>query len=167
MEPIISEPDGFNPIPQARACLIVPRNVQSLKLTISARDGQTMFTTLRISCEETTLIGGFNTAAGDFNFLEVTKSEPGELRMIATGYSTTNGGPEVFSFGSDFESNFPIERKDFDIHSLVGPSAFGGVFIAHDGARGSITANLSQYKANTPLPGDFLKIGVVPFERPR
>jgi hypothetical protein len=61
----------------------------------------------------------------------------------------------------------PIERRDFDIHSVVGPSAFGGILIAHDGTPGSITVNLSQYKANTPQSGDFLKVGVVPFERPR
>jgi hypothetical protein len=110
---------------------------------------------LDMKCAETTLYGGFNTSANDFNFLELTN-----ITSIAVN---------VKIYVIDFAGNILIEgapytlssdqRRDIDLHTAAGTGNFGLVKILHDGPIGSIVANTSYYKGTA---ADFTLTDTVP-----
>jgi len=156
---------AFGPSVHSRACFTVPEGVSSLHFNLTALNDSPAFNTLRINCDDTTLIGGYNTAAGEFNFLEITNRTNGVINIRIRGYSEPAGGAQVIdSFVAVEPSAGGTKRVDFDIHSLVEPGAFGALKITHDGPAGSISAAVSQYKVLSTNPLDFTLAGRVPFE---
>lgn len=94
-----------------------------------------------IFCEETTLYGSYNTFIANFNFLELTNlgNQPIEAKyeIISSQGATLNI--------TDFTLS-PNSRKDFDLHSVVGPLQYGSVRVSYIGPKGSIKAKTSTYK---------------------
>jgi hypothetical protein len=168
-EPVVAGQNG--PSVSSRVCFEPPVPnplVPAVRLTINSMTEPT-FNNFRITCDETTLYGSYNTAAGEFNFLEITNRANGVVNVTVRGYSEPTGGDKVI------EVSLPIEpvggggitgakRVDLDIHSRVTPGAFGALVITHDGPPGSIAAALSQYKITSVSPFDFTLVGRVPFE---
>jgi hypothetical protein len=78
-----------------------------------------------VTCVSTTTVCAFNTVVNEFNFLEVTSfgkvdgvAQLRTLNFDGTLNNTTS--PAIFPANG---------RRDFDIHSLAGPGAFGALFV--------------------------------------
>ena len=113
-----------------------------------------------VMCEETTLIGGFNTSVTDFNFLELSAtSDSGAAQQNISGViilSTTVSPEELtIPFTLDFAGATEV-RQDFSIHDRLGGRAdFGQVQIIHNAAPGVLKGRVTQYRIITQEPLDF------------
>lgn len=115
-----------------------------------------------VRCDETTLFGGFNTIATDFNFVEITNTLKGDWQrnsmfvvLIAKGKIS----------GKEIQRPFyirPDERIDLDLHSLFGKD-FGTVSVFHNGPKGSLRVTTTQYKIRSQNPLDFEPVGAIEF----
>ena len=113
-----------------------------------------------VLCEETTLVGGFNTVVTDFNFLELSAtSRGGEETSTIRGYiilKTTIGGQSIkLPFTLDFNGKSRI-RVDISLHDAINNARdFGQVIVIHNAAPGVLKARVSQYRIVTLNPLDF------------
>jgi hypothetical protein len=103
---------------------------------------------VRITCLETTLYGGYNTNASPLNFLEVNNTA--NAAIVAVVRARDTAGNIVFEGGATIAAN---GRADFDIHSQVGENVFGSIAITHNGPYGSLTAYLAEYDSELKLQG--------------
>lgn len=157
---------GLNPAGFARACFTTPSISRSLHFLVidNSSVNHATFETLRLSCVETTLFGGFNTTAAEFNFLEITNLTGEPLDVHILGYSETANSAKTVDQTISIEPIFgQIKRVDIDLHSLVGPGAFGPLQLTHNGPPGAIKAVVSQYKITSSV--DFTLVGQVPLEQ--
>lgn len=150
-EPRIAERDG-------RRCFVIRRAAGNNSGSGSELTFNLGFTSgssandVSINCQETTLFCGFNTFASEVNVLEVSNTQ--------TSDPSTPGFASVTAYTSmNITSRVPVERRDLSplfvqassrvdslsITSLAGPSAFGTLAIAHDGAPGSLRARVARY----------------------
>lgn len=102
-------------------------------------------------CQQTTLVGGYNTNLNELNFLEVTNTE--SLDTI-TAWLVGVNRLGVTVFRRSFTVN-PEGRFDVDIHSIVGSAVYGTLFLSHDGAPGALKAHLAEYKITSASPFTF------------
>ena len=111
-----------------------------------------------VSCEETTLVGGFNTSVTDFNFLEISGQALSTSSVVSGKvFITTVVSAQTIEipFTIDFSSNLQ-QRLDLNIHEAIGGAKdFGQVTIIHNAAEGMLKARLSQYRLVSLLPFDF------------
>ncbi len=125
-------------------------------LTVSAT------ATARALCEETSLLGGFNTISAGFNYLEITVTNSGaniftdSVKGIIF-ITRTNGGTTVeIPFTIDIEPTESVKRADFSIHDAISnASDYGAVKIIHNGARDQVRAKVTQYRILSTSPLDF------------
>jgi hypothetical protein len=113
-------------------------------------------------CEETTLVGGFNTSVTDFNFLEISvyNSSLNTFDTTVTGIiyvqRTINGNTEEIPFSITVPAGQNVIRQDFSIHDAVSNVAdFGAVSIIHNGSAAQVKAKLTQYRIVSQSPLDF------------
>lgn len=164
-DPIIGTTFGI--LPESRACFARDRGGLMIA-EVEAREAVELpgdvstFDHLRIRCDETTLYGGYNTAAAQLNFLEITNTSNSEIAVRVFATNEAADGTEVL----DERFRVGISRRvDLDIHSSVPPGSFGPVRILHDGPPGAITAALSQYAIISTDPLEFRSVGRIPFKR--
>ena len=107
---------------------------------------------VKVSCEDVTLYGGYNTSVTDFNFLEILNVDGTTdisvdimAESAITGQSTVNTNISAPASG----------RIDVDIHSLVGANDFGTVKVCPLAPRTTIRAAMSQYKITETSPLSF------------
>jgi hypothetical protein len=94
-----------------------------------------------ISCNETSLYGGFNTNINNFNFLELTNTSNTDI--IAKIKAVTSDGTLALN---NFTVTVPAGlRFDIDLHTPVGQGKYGNIVVTHDGAVGALTGYVSQY----------------------
>jgi hypothetical protein len=102
-------------------------------------------------CQQTTLVGGYNTNINELNFLEITNTESNSsINVWLVGTNSVGVGT--------FTRNYSINsggRFDVDIHSIVGSAVYGTLFLSHDGPPGSIRAHLAEYKITSASPFTF------------
>jgi len=116
-----------------------------------------------VLCEETSLVGGFNTSATDFNFLEISATaETGGTSQNIQGMvvlDTTIAQEQVtVPFSIEFGGDTMV-RRDFAIRDLIGGRAdFGQVRVLHNAAPGVIKAKVTQYKIVSQQPLDFVPV---------
>ncbi len=148
-----------NTVEAARLCFETPSDAL-LGMTLQAAGDGTSFENLRVRCDETSLYGGYNVAAADLNFLELSNIADANINItVRFGNSRTGDTDIVFrqlTLG-------PSQRADLDIHSNVETGSFGAMRVTHDGPLGSMTASVSQYKITSTTPLNFDLIGRVPF----
>jgi hypothetical protein len=97
-----------------------------------------------IFCKNSTLAGNFNTvtAANPVNFLELTNSSATSLNALVVIRSFTGVELDRRTVQVPAQS-----RRDIGIHEIENAgNTFGSVQVAHDGALGSLAANVSKYK---------------------
>ncbi len=123
-----------------------------------------------IECEETTMYGSFNTvvAANPVNFLEVINLDSPSnsqfindvpIALVVHIKNYTGAAINTFQF-----SLAPGERRDVGIHDIAGASdTFGTIIINHNGAPGSLRANLSKYT----IEGNQLRITATEAVKPK
>lgn len=169
--PITRRPGLGNNSTKSRACFYSPTPLQSVLFVglgfapstqdtaFSPVDGTTV-ANLRIKCDNTTLYGGFNTVAGEFNFLEITNIAGGasEVRVVAT--DSTDLDKTLY----DVRIPLTSARTDVDLHSHVGAGKFGALKLLHNGPAGSVQAAVSEYKIISTSPLNFQLIGRIPLE---
>ena len=112
-----------------------------------------------VRCEETTLVGGFNTSVTDFNFLEISAQAKSTSTVVVSGRVIINTvvNPQTIEipFAIDF-SGSTKQRQDISIHDAIGNTKdFGQVTLIHNGANGMVRARISQYRIVTLSPLDF------------
>lgn len=94
-----------------------------------------------INCNDTTLFGGFNTFASNFNFLELTNISnttiTGKIKAVDFNGNVVIAD-QPFSIGAGL-------RRDFDLHTTIGPQKYGTVIVTHDASAGSLLGYVSQY----------------------
>ncbi len=114
-------------------------------------------------CEETSLVGGFNTSATDFNFLEISATaETGSASQTIQGMvvidSTIVQEQVTVPFSLEFGGDTMV-RRDFAIRDLIGGRAdFGQVRVLHNAAPGVVKAKVTQYKIVSHQPLDFVPV---------
>jgi hypothetical protein len=97
-----------------------------------------------IFCKNTTLFGNFNTvtAANPVNFLELSNSSASTLnaQVIIRNFAGTELDRRTIQVPAQ-------NRRDIGIHEIAGAgNTFGSIQVSHDGALGSLSANVSKYK---------------------
>lgn len=140
---------------EQRLCFAVPDgSVTSARFAVTYTP-QSVPALTEVSCEETTLYGGFNTSVTDFNFLEVTNTLDRQAisgnitaRVVAVN---TLPEPDVSVLDTTGTVN-AATRKDFDIHTPAGSGKFGTVKVSHNGALGALKAVVSQYNVTATSP---------------
>lgn len=164
--PAILGTDGGGPQVEGRVCVFSPF-ASFFEFTIDSDEPVATFETLRVACEETSLVGVFNTSVSEFNFLEVTNHSLSTVTVKVRGFSETTGGQQVIDLQFTMEPQIPprAQRRDFDIHSLVGPGAFGAMEVTHNGTPESISVRLSQYDVLSTSPLDFRLVQQTEFKR--
>jgi hypothetical protein len=133
-----------------RVCVITSE-AGSYKASIATASGGGVSVTAR--CEKTSLSGGFNTNGTPFNFLECQNlsSTERKVHIFAFDYAgniLVNGN----SAGNQFTISAGV-RRDFDIHSLVGPNVFGEIRVVQDGPAGALDCRLSRYESTLEFKG--------------
>jgi len=140
-EPQITE--GANPGTTERICF-TSKTTGALngRIEVPSEESASSFEKLRLQCNETTLYGKFNTAAGEINFLEITNLSGQDVRVHVRGQSESNGGAEAINVQLVLPASItrPTPRTDFGIDSLVEQGAFGTLQITHDAPPGGLTA---------------------------
>lgn len=107
-----------------------------------------------VQCEDTTLVGGFNTMSSNYNFLELLVSGVpsgdilGTVRLLS--YSGTG---VVVPFGLD------AIRRDVSVHDRFSTPTFGRVTVTHTGAPGSVLGSLAEYRIDDSDPTSFTLVG--------
>lgn len=93
---------------------------------------------------ETYLFCKYNTYASDYNFLELSSNADATITGTIAYLSSTGvqiGATVPFSLNA-------FSRVDFDVHSVVGRSAYGQVLVGVNGDLADISGAVSYYKAN-------------------
>jgi hypothetical protein len=121
-----------------RLCLIAD---VSGRYTFTAETVHSSKENVRFECIETTIYGGYNTNANDFNFLEIINTTSTTLNY--TIYAVNWDGTVVLdNVPGTVAAN---QRVDIDIHSSAGANMFGMIQVSHDGPYGALQAAVSQY----------------------
>lgn len=97
-----------------------------------------------VFCKNTTLVGNFNTVteANPVNFLELTNSSTASLNALVVVRSFAG-----FELDRRTVEIPALSRRDVGIHDIAGAgNTFGSVQVAHDGALGALSTNVSKYK---------------------
>jgi len=161
VEPFIVGHSVSRVVSNARACFIMEApGVWTATVHFGGENGTDTAGNVTVHCDETSLYGGYNTSAGEINYLEITNITSATLavHVIATN-EFTNGSTVInqsFMLGAN-------RRFDLAIHDLVPAGAFGAVRVLHDGPVGAVSAAVSQYKITSTNPFSFDLIGRVPF----
>lgn len=95
---------------------------------------------VRVVCNHTTLFGGFNTFAADYNFLEIRNVSNAPI----SGYITVKdfaGTDKIHRLKFTIPAG---RRQDFDLHSSVGKS-YGSIRVTHDGPFKALRGRVSYY----------------------
>lgn len=102
---------------------------------------------IKVVCDNTTLNGGFNTNATPVNYLECTNLSDADVaaRVFATDYAG-----QVLIAGQAVSLPAGL-RRDFDVHSAVGPDRYGRLTVTHDGTRRAVRCVLSRYDRDLTL----------------
>ena len=108
-------------------------------------------TALDISCDRSSISGGFNTNGTPFNFLECLNrsNKPIAIRVFAIDFAGT-----VLVDGDLAANQLTLNagiRTDIDIHTPVGADKFGEVRVLHDGPKGAVSCKLSRYTSSLDL----------------
>lgn len=137
-----------------RICWMEDRIGNNSSKNVIFRNSKSTPISAEVVLEETTLYGSYNTSVSDFNFLELTGVNKGDVEVgapsslsgvvLLTGYDGTEREiPFTLSSSSDNEK---IHRLDISIHdALNGKRDFGTIKVRHNGAPGQLRARLSQY----------------------
>ncbi|HQH28520.1 MAG TPA: hypothetical protein PLP17_14075 [Oligoflexia bacterium] len=112
-------------------------------------DGRANASNIRLSCEETTLFGGFNTQAVSDNFLEITNTLHRDKEIEGVVSVTDEIGHRRAVKGLSVAAG---RRMDVNIHDLVGASGHGPVKLRHNGPPGSVRAVLTHYAVVSANP---------------
>lgn len=161
-EPILMEESEANT--KGRICF-TSEDATTYTGTVETACGCDYFDSLQITCTETTLYGGFNTIAGEINFLEITNRSNKAVTLHIRGYSSTDNSEKVNLKITLPENNTaPVSRADIDIHTHVGPASFGSLHITHDAPKGTISATLATYKINKDREDDYTPVARSTFE---
>lgn len=148
----------------ARACFIMEApGGWTATVHFGGESGTDTAGNVTVHCDETSLYGGYNTSAGEINYLEITNITNATLAVHVIATNEFTSGSTVINQSFMLGAN---RRFDLAIHDLVPAGAFGAVQILHDGPVGAISAAVSQYKITTTNPFSFDLIGRIPF-RPR
>ncbi len=159
--------DGSNLGVAGRKCFLAPTgsssNFANISLPVAiGLAGTSTAQDVTGICEETSLLGGYNTSVTDFNFLEVSVSDN---IVFPFGGATINGVlllrdvinnvNKEASFSVTTNSSNGLGRVDINIHDFVGNQSFGPIIINHDGPPGSVNARLVQYNILSANPFSF------------
>jgi hypothetical protein len=158
VEPLITF--GTNTNNEGRLCF-TPSETGVFAAAAVAVGGPTSFDNLRVECEETTLYGGYNTAAAPLNFLEITNTTASNVDVLVRAGNALTGQTDVAIAQVTLG---PSQRADIDIHSKVTAGSFGAIRINSNAPRGAVVATVSQYKITSTNPLAFELVGRVPFE---
>ncbi len=177
--PANREINFVTPARSARACFLAgdTATLASTSIVFSPgfnNIGSGTGSNVTVLCQNTALIGGYNTSVTDFNFLEILLSN-----SVTTDGRFAIDGSQVDVVllirdavtGSAFRQRLRINsnagdglgRADVAIHDIVGPGKFGSIIINHSGPPGSITARLVQYKITSTNPLRFEPVLEQPF----
>lgn len=110
-------------------------------------------------CDDTTLVGNYNTSVSEFNFLEVTVrtgNTSSTVNLKIRFKSAITGNEVVIDLAVTLNSaTGDTQRMDLPIHDLLaGATDFGDIKISHDGAPGQVSARVSQYDVTSTNPLD-------------
>ena len=130
---------------QPGVCAIPPQSANYKFPIASAQAGGEA---VRVTCDNTTLNGGFNTNATPFNFLECTNVA--DAAVVAKVFAVDFAGQTLIN-GTSVTLQ-PGLRTDLDVHSAVGPDRFGRLFVVHDGTKQAIRCVVSRYDLDLTLP---------------
>ena len=146
MEPAVPIAASFADTDAAdnRVCAIPPQSGNYRFPIASAQAGGEA---VRVSCDNTTLNGGFNTNATPFNFLECTNVA--DAAVAARVFAVDFAGQTLIN-GTSVTLQ-PGLRTDLDVHTAVGPDRFGRLFVVHDGTKQAIRCVVSRYDLDLTL----------------
>ena len=108
-------------------------------------------------CNETTMFGSWNTSVTDFNFLELTNTDPSEEIKAELTMSNVVSSSLVFNrrpIDIPVANSGIVRRVDVDLHT-PGGVGFGMLLISHDGAAGTLDGAVSQYNVTSFSPFKF------------
>ena len=147
----------------ARACFIIDNSSVFISgVTLELAFDSASPVDAEVNCIDTTLHGGFNTSVTDFNFLELTNTSGVEITARLKGANSVTGN--LFAINDVIVTVPAGGRTDVDIHTLVGPGAYGPLRVKHNGAPGSLRAVLSQYNITSASPLDFTPVAQLEFK---
>lgn len=141
---------------KSRVCMVNAGNRASFTSNISSSTPGSSIDNLEVRCDDTTLVGGWNTVVTQLNYLEVVNTTGFPVSVRLYGYSEAASGEKVLDVQFNITSNTAgPRRRDIDIHSLVGKGTFGTLVLAHNGPLGSVKADIAQYRITSTNPFDF------------
>lgn len=145
----------------ARACFIAPfSSASTATVHFGGVSGNDIANNVSVRCDETSLYGGYNTSAGELNYLEITNTTDANLVVHIIATNEFASGATVIDQNLNLGGN---RRFDLGIHELVPAGAFGSVKVLHDGPPGALSVAVSEYKITSSNPLNFILIGRVPF----
>lgn len=109
---------------------------------------------VRVTCHETTLIGGFNTHLNQYNYLELVNLS--DRPISGAIVLTDNNHDERLRLPFSVQGS---SRVDFDLHSRVGRDYYGIVKIIHDGPFQALTGHVAFYSKRNPKASDIVLRG--------
>jgi len=143
----------------SRVCVMsVEGDLFGFEVRPSSRTPGSTFSALEIKCDDTTLFGGFNTVVTELNYLEIINTSGQAVRAHLYGYRESTGGDRWIDQDlalSANDGNGAARRLDIDIHSYVGRGAFGTLILINDAPKGTLKADVAQYKITSLMPFDF------------
>lgn len=119
---------------------------------MSPRTPGSTFNELELYCEDSTLIGGFNTVVTELNYLEIIHNAAVPIIAHLYGYRETTSGEKVIDTGLLIPGAGVQRRVDVDLHSAVGQGTFGTLVLTSDAPRGALTAYVAQYQIDSFIP---------------
>jgi hypothetical protein len=158
LSPIIpSHSDMVNLSEKSRVCFMSVNAVSyDFPVQSSTRTPGSSFNELQVACEDTTMFGGFNTVVTELNYLEMINTTGQPISAHIYGFRETTGGEKVIDADVSIPGGAGTPRRvDFDIHSVVGPGAFGTLVITSDAPKGSLNVNVAQYRITSRNPFNF------------
>lgn len=159
---VVGDTSGASNFEHARACFIASvGSLSTATVHFGGQNGTDTADNVSVRCDETSLYGGYNTSAGEINYLEISNTTEAsvKIRVIATN--------EFASGATALDQSFTLlanRRFDLAIHDAVPAGAFGSVRVLHDGPSGAISAAVSEYKIITVTPLNFQLVGRIKFE---
>ncbi|MCB0344528.1 MAG: hypothetical protein KDD66_05410 [Bdellovibrionales bacterium] len=115
---------------------------QADRYRISVADAKGGGEEVRVWCTETTIFGGFNTSAADFNFLELRNVSTAPISGFITAVDYA-GNQKIVNKPFTIP---PLRRVDFDLHSEVGSGTYGILKVTHDGPHRTLRGRVSYYE---------------------